>query len=52
MSDNRDSFVRQQHQDLANKSHHGAQEQSTILAKTTDYTLIILPDDYVPNQTP
>ena len=24
----------------------------TILAKTTDYTLIILPDDYVPNQKP
>ena len=25
---------------------------TTILAKTTDYTLIILPDDYVPNQKP
>ena len=24
----------------------------SIPAKTTDYTLIILPDDYVPNQTP
>ena len=24
----------------------------TILAKTTDYTLIIVPDDYVPNEKP
>ena len=26
--------------------------RATILAKTTDYTVIILPDDYVPNQKP
>ena len=26
--------------------------KTTILAKTTDYTLTILPDDYVPNQKP
>ena len=25
---------------------------TTILAKTTDYSLIILPDDYAPNQKP
>ena len=25
---------------------------ATILAKTTDHTLIILPNDYVPNQKP
>ena len=28
------------------------EDRATILAKTTDYTLIILPDDYVPNQKP
>ena len=31
---------------------YGLHFNATILAKTTDYTLIILPEDYVPNQKP